>query len=291
MSLLSYGARLQSWQVAHQSDAVNVVLGHDAPAAYLTDPHSMGILAGRVANRISGAALGWNWQRYVLDANELPNTLHGGRVGFGQRHWALEQDGPRGAVMHLVSEHGDMGFPGRVEVTVQVTLTGGTLSYDIMAMADRPTPVNLAHHAYWNLMGQGDVLGHRVAVAADNWTPVGPGLIPTGQIEPLTPALTALKTGKMIGEATEEGCDMNYVLDQGHAQVDAPNGLRLTVATDQPCLQFYTGHKLTAPFRPFGGLCLEPQGYIDAVNAGFPVAIAGPDTPYRQISSFTIGAA
>jgi aldose 1-epimerase len=305
VSLLSYGARLQDWRVAHRGKEVPVVLGHANPDAYRRDPFWLGALVGRVANRISGAQYSLNGETFSLSANEGANTLHGGVGGFSHQHWNIERDGDRRVELTLTSPDGDQGFGGRLDLRVVISLKNGWLSYDIMAASDRPTPVNIAHHAYYNLMGGGDVRKHLVDVAASRWTPVDSASVPTGQIANLNDAHIALRDGACIEDALRAlkgttGFDMNYVLDQDAsmdqvptyaARVRAENGLSLTVKTDQPCMQFYSGHKLAAPFAAYGGLCLEPQGYVDGLNqSGFPISLATPELPYRQQLSLKVSA-
>lgn len=293
VTLCSLGARLMDWRVSHQGGEIPVVLGYRDAESYRGDPFYIGALVGRVANRISGATFQWQGETVDLPANEGANLLHGGRGGFDQCNWVLERDGDSAVQMRVTSDHGDQGFPGRIEVTGTVRLCGGVLRYDIEARSDRPTPINIAQHAYYNLMGAGDILEHCVDIASTSWTPSKPDLTPHGTITSLPEAAMRLQQGIAVGAATSgQGVDMNYVLadheGKGHARVSAPNGLALGIETDQPCLQLYTGRYLTGDFAPFSGLCLEPQGYPDAVNCGFPVSLATPDQPYRQTLELTL---
>jgi aldose 1-epimerase len=73
------------------------------------------------------------------------------------------------------------------------------------------------------------------------------------------------------------------------------SNITLTISTTEAGLQFYTGHHLSAtpdgynkrPYKPFSGLCLEPQAWPDAPNQkGFPSIFFPANTPYQQISCF-----
>jgi aldose 1-epimerase len=48
-----------------------------------------GALIGRYANRIAGAQFTLNGTRYRLAANDGPNALHGGRIGFDKVVWTV----------------------------------------------------------------------------------------------------------------------------------------------------------------------------------------------------------
>lgn len=265
---------------------VPVVLGFSNPDDYLRNPHFLGVIAGRVANRISGASFAIGADRFDLQMNEPPNQLHGGAGGLYRRNWMMQTDGPRAVRLRLVSPHGDQGFPGRVVVEVTISLSGFTVTYDMVARTDRETPINLAQHSYYNLMGQGDVLGHQVQINADRYTPLGRGGIPTGAIATLDGQSFDLRAPQSVAQAGLQ-LDMNYILSGDiAAKVHAPNGMGLQIRTDQPCLQLYTGGGLDAPYS---GLCLEPQQYVNAVNiAAFPSILITPDRPYRQITKVQI---
>ena len=79
------------------------------------------------------------------------------------------------------------------------------------------------------------------------------------------------------------GIDHNWALS-GPVSLACPRtGLSLTLTTDQPGLQVYSGQGLAAPFAPHGGLALEPQGFPDAVNQpGFPSVLLRPGQTYRR---------
>lgn len=134
---------------------VPMVLGYPRPQDYLNNPYFLGVIAGRVANRISGAGFTLDGQRYALPVNDPPNHLHGGPAGIHAQNWGVEPDGTGAVQLRLVSPDGDQGYPGRVRFEVTITLCGHTLTYDMRAETDRPTPVNLAPHSHYNLMGQG----------------------------------------------------------------------------------------------------------------------------------------
>lgn len=301
-SILEFGARLQSLLIRTDSGPVDVVLGHADPNAYLSDDQSLGAVVGRIANRVSGASFELDGVRYPLDTNEPPNQLHGGSKGFGVLPWTLDSDVPRsadGLSLQLVSPAGDMGYPGELKVRASYRwLPGRVLQIEFVATSDAPTIVNLTHHAYFNLAGAGDSLDHRVSVDAEYFTPTDAKMIPTGEQLAVAGTALELRGSSTVGELlaredpqlqAKHGFDHNYVLPQGReadhvvASVHCPrSGIWMEVMTNQPCLQLYTGNWLGAPFEARQGLCLEPQGWPDAINQrSFPDPILRPGETYR----------
>lgn len=276
---------------------IPVVLGYENPADYLSNPTFLGSIVGRVANRISGATFAIGAERFELQMNESPNHLHGGACGLYTRNWTMQADGARAVRLHLVSPDGEQGYPGRVEFEVTISLSGYTLTYEMVARSDRVTPINLAQHSYYNLMGQGTILDHSVQINADQYTPVDKAGIPTGDIANLAGLDFDLRTAKTVEQAGRD-LDMNFVLSKDAAALlAAPNGMTLEMTTDQPCLQLFTGTNQTPGALPlagqehvrYSGLCLEPQQYINAVNkVAFPSVLISPDQPYRQVSQVRI---
>lgn len=299
LSLLNIGAATRDLRVAHRGRQVPVVLGYQDPRAYLENPFYMGVIAGRVAGRIRGARFTLDGHAVRLPANEGRNMLHGGTGGMSHHLWQMEAAGEAAADLTYVSPDGENGFPGRVVFRMRVSLGESTVTYSMRATTDRPTPVNLAQHSYYNLTGGGDILSHRLTSPARRYLPLDAERVPTGTVDDVSGTRYDFRRGKTLGELDprREGTDINICFDAGPAPVlpvaslDGPNGLRMQVFSDQPGAQIYTAAHLAAhdgalpgqSLAPFAGVCIEPQGYPDAVNQpGFPSVIITPDKPYRQ---------
>lgn len=296
VELLDYGAVVRSLRVG----GVETVLGFDTLDAYVADRAYQGCVVGRCANRIDRARFALDGQTFRLEANEGPNTLHGGPVGFGRRLWSFEAWDDRSVVLALRSPDGEEGFPGTVEARVAVSLGDDALTIVWSATADRPTPVNLTHHLYFNLSGDPSTsaLDHTLGIAADAITPVRPDLIPTGDLMAVDGTAFDLRRGRAIAEVLAQGhpqldlgggVDHNWVLGPaGAVTLACPRtGLRLDIVTDQPGIQVYSGQGLTRPFAVHGGIALEPQGFPDAVNRpNFPDVILRPGQTYRRQAAY-----
>lgn len=299
ITVLSQGCAVQDWRV----DGQRVVLGYADPKAYLGNPKSMGIIVGRVANRISGAGFDLDGVHWPLPANSGPNHIHGGPGGLGWRDWTMVQVSDRAVRLEFLSPHLDQGYPGTVRFCVHMTLQDGTLRWEMEAHPDRVTPVNLAQHLYFNLHGSGSIRDHTLRIDASRCTPTGAGLLPTGEILDVQGTRFDFRMGRSIEAADPDssGYDLNYLLDRPgtadpQVRVEA-NGLALTLSTDRPGVQLYTSNSLTRVAEPhpgqdhgaFGGLCLEAQDLPNALNQpGFGSILCAPDKPYRQVTSIRI---
>lgn len=317
---LSIGCCVQDWQVAGR----RVVLGYADPEDYRSNPRSMGMVVGRVANRIGGGRFDLGGQSWRLPQNNGAHCLHGGPQGFGRRLWRMAAEDSRAVRFTLEVPHLDQGFPGALAVSIRLSLAGAALTWEMEARPDRPTPVNLCQHLYFNLAGAGDIRAHRFRIAAAHYTPSHADGLPTGEIRAVAGSRFDLRQPRILAQADPEhrGFDQNFVLSQPapkgagrgaeasgreepsqvpppspQAEVQAPDGMRLRLWTDQPGLQFYTGGALSPHGRPwpgvahgpFGGFCLEAQGFPDAVNQpGFPSVICTPEAPYRQRTTIEI---
>jgi aldose 1-epimerase len=299
--VIGYGARLRDWRVR---GGAPVVLGYERLEDYAADRWSMGAIVGRVANRTAHGRFRLGGSEFQLPLNDGAHHLHGGPGGLGRRVWAIEADGAAEAVrLSYASPDGEEGYPGRVYFVVTIRLDGARLRLKMEGRPDRPTPVNLAQHSYYNL-GGADVLGYEVEIRADRHTPVGADLIPTGEIAPAPPELDFRRARRMAGsDGAPVPIDANLVLEAGRdvsapaAMVHAPEtGLTLRLWTDQPGLQLFNAPALDASrglegrrYEPYGGLCLEAQHFPDSLNhPGFPSIIATPDAPYRQVASVEV---
>ena len=167
-----------------------ILLGHQEPFMYGSQPGYLGAIVGRYANRIAGSRfVDATGQTHVLTPNEGEVQLHGGLDGFDKRDWQVLSRGPSRLVLGLESPAGDQGFPGNLQaqVTYEVALDGAvTIRFD--TRVDAVCPVNLSSHGYFNLDGAdaqsdfGDVLDHTLWIAAKRYLPIDARLIPTGEL-------------------------------------------------------------------------------------------------------------
>ncbi len=300
VAILTYGALIRDWRVPVAGEMRPVVLGFDEFSSYPDHSPYFGAIAGRVANRIGGARFTLHGAVYDLPANEGPNHLHGGPEGIAHQIWRIAEESETSVTLTLFSPDGAMGYPGDLEIAVTYRLEGNRLEIDFAAETDRPTPVNIVQHNYFNLMGRGDVLDHRLSFAAGAYTELGEGQIPTGAILPTKGTELDFREARTMRQTDGSGqkIDCNFVLDTRRdqtepvAMAEAPDGsLTLRIYTDQPGLQVYNGWKLDvavpgldgAQYHAFSGLCLEDQNFPDAINnPHFPTPVVTPEEPYRH---------
>jgi aldose 1-epimerase len=311
--VITYGGAIVSLRVPDREGRLDdVVLGYDDLDGYVRDRCFMGGVIGRYANRIRGGRFVLDGRQVALETNDGRNHLHGGSAGFHRQLWTAEPT-DAGVRLSLTSPDGDGGYPGRLDVGVTYTLTPeNELVVDYAASTDRPTPVSLTQHSYFNLAGsRSGVLGHLLAIEADAYTPVDATLIPTGERAPVagTPFDFTRETpvGARIGDAHEQlrhghGYDHNFALRSGGGTLaraarlaDPLSGRVLVVRTTEPGLHFYSGNFLGGEpagrggraYAPHDGLCLETQAFPDSPNRPeFPGAIVRPGAPYRSRTVF-----
>lgn len=300
LELLNLGARIHSLKLHVDRRLRNVVLSHRSPDACRRDRYFLGATIGRYANRIGGARFDLDGRSYALAANEGPNQLHGGPDGFDKRIWHASTIAPKGVRFELVSADSDQGFPGTLRVSVDYRwLPGRSLLIELRAVTDRATPVNLTNHACFHLdgddRGDGTVLEHRLALAADAYLATDAAKLPCGGFEALAGGPLDLRTARRIGDLVaadqpmirrDHGPDLCYRLTSGDpaARLTSSSGdLALEIATSYPGLQVYAGQYLGAPLEPYAGICLESQYFPDSPNrAELPSTILRPGFTYFE---------
>ena len=315
---ITYGGIIVSLRTPDKNGKLDdIVLGFDTLDSYLGKHPYFGAIIGRYGNRIGNAKFTLDGVEYKLAANNGPNSLHGGLKGFDKAVWkaqSLENDQGVGVVFTHTSPDSEEGYPGNLAAKVTYTLTNqNELIFDYEATTDKPTPVNLTQHTYFNLAGagKGDVLGHEVLLNADSFTPVDSNLIPTGEIRKVagTPFDFTKPTavGARINQDDEQlklagGYDHDFVINRRGeepslaARVYEPtSGRVLEVSTTQPGVQLYTGNFLDGTLTGKGGhvyqkrsgLCLETQHFPDSPNKpDFPSTILRPGETYRSRTIF-----
>lgn len=305
MRVLTWGAVIRDLVVPTAKGPQGVVLGLTSIDDYIAHSPYFGAIVGRHANRIGRARFTLGGRTYRLNANEGVNQLHGGVMGFGTRLWSIVEHRPSSVTLGLVSEDGDMGYPGRLVATCTYSLLApATVRIELSATTSQPTPVNLTTHGYFNLDGSTDILSHHLMIAADYITPTHPDLIPTGEIRRVADTPYDFTTLRPIGAAEfmpePTLYDTNFVLHgpygvlrQAATLASLRNGLSMELWTTEPGLQFYDGHLIKMPvpglngarYQAHAGLCLEPQRFPDSPNkAHFPSSILDPGQVSNQVS-------
>ncbi|GAB3765261.1 galactose mutarotase [Ramlibacter monticola] len=287
-----------------QGRSTGVVLGLPAPEDYARPHPHLGAIVGRYANRIARGCFTLEGQVVRLPLNDGAHTLHGGPEGFGRRMWELAKISSSALELRLTSEDGDQGFPGRLDVRVQYALTSANeWRIDYEARSERATVVNLSQHAYFNLAGGGDILGHRLWIAAQRYCTVDAGLIPQ-EVAPVAGTPFDFREpaaiGARIGESHPQlrragGYDHNWLLDgeglRCVARLEDPgSGRAMEVHTTEPGLQFYSGNFLdgsVAGLAHRSGLCLETQHFPDSPNRpDFPSTLLRPGETFRSTTLY-----
>ncbi|HET9169616.1 MAG TPA: aldose epimerase family protein [Actinospica sp.] len=272
---------------------------------------------------------------YHVPINNNGNSLHGGTVGFGNHIWAAQAvhgPGTVGVQLTLVSPNGDEGYPGTLKTVVTYTLNNDDqLGIHYAATDESPnlnTVVNLTNHSYFNLGGEssGATYDQKVYINANGYTPTDSTQIPTGKIASVkgtpfdfsNPAGTAIgahinevsandKAGSNHQLLIAQGFDHNWVLNESGPVLDGLhlaatasdpyNGRELSVYTDQPGVQFYSGNFLTGTlvgisgdtYRQSAGYTFETQHFPNSPNQrNFPSTelLAGQTTTSTTIFAF-----
>jgi aldose 1-epimerase len=310
--LMTYGATLVSLEVPDRNgNLADITLGHDSLDGYLRASPYFGCTVGLYGNRIAKGRFTLNGIDYQLTTNDGENHLHGGIRGFDKVIWKAEpvlEEGEVGVKFEYLSKDGEEGYPGNLNCTVIYTLTNkNELKISYEASTDKATPINLTHHSYFNLAGQGedDILGHELMLNADHYIPVDECLIPTGEIRTVKGTPWNFTKPKTIGAEIAEvkgGYDHNFVLNGNEqelilaARLKHPgSGRTMEIFTKEPGIQFYSGNFLDGSitgksgkiYRKYYGLCLETQHFPDSPNKpNFPSTILNPGETYKSLTVY-----
>jgi aldose 1-epimerase len=320
VKVINFGGIITELHVPDKNGTLgDVVLGFETLEPYLEKSPFFGALIGRVGNRIANASFTLDGVTYQLAANNGSNSLHGGVQGFDKKLWQAEpfenKNGP-GLILSLLSEDGDQGFPGNLQVKVTYQFThNDEILVDYFATTDKATPVNLTQHTYFNLAGQGDILSHKMQIFADHINAVNEAQIPVGA--PMLVAETPFdfRSPRDIGEAINAdheqikngfGYDHNFLINQTAYKAmtlaaraeEKVSGRVLEVFTEEPGVQFYSGNFLDGSLTGKGtkyeyrtGFCLEPQHSPDSINQPqFPTIVLRPGEEYKTRTIFKLSA-
>lgn len=321
VAVTNYGCAILSIMVPDKNGKyANVILGHDSIDHVVNSPEPfLNTTIGRYGNRIAKGRFQLDGKEYKLTINNGPNSLHGGPTGYHARVWDAQQTSKQSVTLHYLSEDGEEGFPGNLDITVVYTFTNqNELVLTYTATTDKRTIVNLTHHAFFSLSGlatpTASVKNNIVTINADFYTPIDEVSITTGEILKVEGTPMDFRTPHTIGSRINEpfqqlvygaGYDHNYVINKQEAGtltfaakcVEPISGRTLEVYTTEPGVQVYTAnwhsgfagwHGATFPAR--SAICFEAQHFPDTPNKGhFPSAALNPGEVYHQVTVYKFG--
>jgi aldose 1-epimerase len=274
-------------------DWLDLVLGFRDLEPYLERHPYFGAIVGRVAGRIPNARFTIDGETFHLPANEAPHHLHGGNHGFDRKLWAATAgtitDGSPSLHLTYTSPHREEGYSGTVRVTVTYTVTNdNAFIIDTHACTDRPTPLSLTHHSYFNLAGEGSgsIANHSLLIDSDSFIEVNDDLSPSDRLQSVAGFPDDLHQPTLLAAAlprlTRDHGALYAVPKTGNlgelvkiVELTHPaSGRTLTCSTTHPYLQLYTASafdgsitgKSGRPYQKYAGICLECEGYPNGVN-------------------------
>ena len=291
VTLMDWGATLLSARIPLTDGSVReALLGCASPEYYQDQAAFLGASIGRYANRIANSRYTWAGETVSLLPSQGENQLHGGPDGFDKRRWQIVNQNDRQVRFALTSDDGDQGFPGHLCATAQYRLTNDNrISITYRATVDKPCPVNLTNHVYFNLDGeQSDVRQHKLQILADTYLPVDESGIPRDGLKSVAGTSFDFRSAKTIASAFLADDDQRKVKGYDHAFLLQTKGdasqpaahlwsqdekLQMKVYTSAPALQFYSGNYLGGtpsrgpePYADWQGLALESEFLPDSPN-------------------------
>lgn len=310
--ILNYGGIVHALTVPDIGGNLrDVCLGYRTLLEYEENDGYLGATVGRYANRIGGAHFSLGGREYALAKNDGENHLHGGTRGFNSYVWQSSVKNGDTLVLSRVSPDMEEGYPGSLAVNVCFRmLDTGALEISYRAVCEQDTICNLTNHTYFNLDGdsQGDILSHIAQISASHYTPVQ-DMIPTGELRPVEGTPFDFRAPKELGRdmklpdeqlLSAGGYDHNFVLGgKGYRECaivrSRKSGIVMTVYTDMPGVQLYTGNFLTGhavskadwPYKKHSGFCLETQFFPDALaHENFPQPVLKAGEEYKSVTSY-----
>jgi aldose 1-epimerase len=268
---------------------------------------------------------------------QVGNTFNkGGEVGVTLQLVSPNGDSS-GAPGSPGCPNGCTGYPAQITTDVTFSLNNDDqLGIHYKVVNDSPnlnTVVNLTNHSYFNLAGQdsaaGSAYGQYVQINANKYTPTDTTQIPLGYNVNVAGTPFDFRTPQTIGSRISDvsapdnapaadnqlliaqGYDHNWVLNPRSKATTGPDGLNLaahawdvasgrelTVWTDQPGVQFYSGNFLTGTlvgitgdtYRQGAGYTFETQHFPNSPNQpNFPSTelAAGATTSTTTVFAFS----
>jgi len=298
LEILNFGAAILGFKMKDKrEEEVNVIVSPHSneylSSAYKEHNKCFGASVGRYAGRIANGKFKLDEKEYDLYKKDGVH-LHGGESGFQYKFWEIveEKSAPNPSVsLTYISKDGEENYPGKLEVTVQYTLTeNNEILIEYSAKTDKKTVINLTNHAYFNLNGKGSVSDHFLQIEAEKMLEVNAKLLPSGNLTKLKKHPKNFSESKLIGNrSVDDAFVLRSDKNEVAARLFAPlTGIKLEVESNQPALIAYAPESLpedlnyrTEIAEEYPSICLEPQNFPDAPNfRNFPAAVLKPGEKY-----------
>ncbi|MEI8622872.1 galactose mutarotase [Pseudoalteromonas sp. B129b] len=293
--ILPFGAIIKSIKFKKQEMTLSV----DDPQYYLENPFYLGATVGRYANRIAKGRFSLSGTQYQLEANNGPNSLHGGVKGFNKVLWQVTKQTESEVELYYCSPDGEQGFPGELQVWQTISAKNGELTLHFKALTNKETLVNFTNHCYFNLDGSESINEHLVQINTDRYLPIDTTSIPLNEAALVCGTCFDFTKPAQVGEALSavhpqleagNGFDHCYIFNDDSglktmATLTSPHtNVSLTLKSTQPGMQLYTANFVGSPFKARQALCFEAQNWPDAPNReNFPKANLLPGEDYEQV--------
>lgn len=293
--ILPFGAIIKSIKFKKQEMTLSV----DDPQYYLENPFYLGATVGRYANRIAKGRFSLSGTQYQLEANNGPNSLHGGVKGFNKVLWQVTKQTESEVELYYCSPDGEQGFPGELQVWQTISAKNGELTLHFKALTNKETLVNFTNHCYFNLDGSSSINEHLVQINTDRYLPIDTTSIPLNEAALVCGTCFDFTKPAQVGEALSavhpqleagNGFDHCYIFNDDSslktmATLTSPHtNVSLTLKSTQPGMQLYTANFVGSPFKARQALCFEAQNWPDAPNReNFPKANLLPAEKYEQV--------
>ena len=315
VKILNYGGIITSVLVPDKNGKFeNVVLAYTDLLDYERDNCFLGCVIGRYANRIAKACFSLNGKEYQLEKNLGNHSLHGGKLGFNKKVWSVKVEENQEIdclYLHYLSENGEEGFPGNLQMTTMYSLNNeNEFCIEYRAKTDQTTIFNPTQHSYFNLSGnpKKDILSHQLLINSDRFLSTDEELIPDGKIISVQDNPMDFRKLKHIGNEIEtdfqalkigNGYDHCWVLKKetdfslAAVLVEPVSKRKLEIFTTEPGMQFYTGNYLQSFHGEFDfrcGMGLETQHFPDSPNRSeFPLVVLEDGKEFFSKSSWKFG--